>query len=237
MNGSRERYKGGADQARFEVWKPYCSPGTELEIGYLPSEEESGGISQEYAFGNGEAVKNHAVLYPSRVAQAEQEGYDAVIMHCCSDPGLAEARKRVRIPVIGPGEATLRTGVIVGRSIGMTVPSDASVGHHWRQVRDLGITQHVIGMEPINRPIGRYAEQDPAAMTDALVVAAEKLLARGADVICPSGLAFIPVRVSATEVSKRLGVPVIDPALVAVRTAEMCVAATRAAASETARSA
>ena len=223
LNGSRERYAGGADTARLDVWSTYCSPGTHLELGYLPGEQESGGISREYAFGQGDAVRNHALLYPEACARAANEGYDAVIMHCCSDPGLYEARRRAPIPVIGPGEATLRAGVVVGRSIGMTVPSDAAVAHHWRQVREVGVAEHVVGLEPINRPIGDYARQDASAMTDALVAAARRLVERGADVICPSGLAFIPVRVSAREASKRLGVPVLDPALIAVRTAEMLV--------------
>ena len=221
LNGSRERYAGGADAARLDVWSAYCSPGTHLELGYLPGEQDSGGISRTYAFGRGEAVRNHASLYPEACARAAGEGYDAVIMHCCSDPGLYESRRRTAIPVIGPGEATLRAGAILGRSIGMTVPSDAAVAHHWRQVRDVGVTEHVIGLEPINRPIGDYGRQDASAMTDALVAAAQRLVDRGADVICPSGLAFIPVRVSAREASERLGVPVLDPALIAVRTAEL----------------
>ncbi len=224
LNGSRERYKGGADAARLRIWSTYCAPGTELELGYLPGERESGGISREYAFGQGDAVRNHALLYPEACARAAADGYDAVIMHCCSDPGLYEARRHTRIPVIGPGEATLRAGLVMGRSIGMTVPSDAAVAHHWRQIRDVGVAEHVIGVEPINRPIGAYAGQDAAAMTDALTAAAQRLVARGADVICPSGLAFVPVRVSAREVSDRLGVPVLDPAHIAVRTAEMLVA-------------
>jgi allantoin racemase len=223
LNGSRERYKGGADDARLRVWSTYCAPGTELELGYLPGEQETGGISREYAFGQGDAVRNHATLYPEACARASTYGYDAVIMHCCSDPGLYEARRRARIPVVGPGEAMLRAGLVIGRSIGMTVPSDAAVVHHWQQIRDVGVAEHVIGVEPINRPIGAYAGQDADAMTDALTVAAQRLVDRGADVICPSGLAFVPVRVSADEVGRRLGVPVLDPAYIAVRTAEMLV--------------
>jgi allantoin racemase len=223
LNGSRERYAGGADQARLNVWSTYCGPGTRLELGYLPGEVESGGISRKYAFGEGMAVRNHALLYPQACERAADEGYDAVIMHCCSDPGLYEARRRTAIPVVGPGEAMLRAGIVVGRSVGMTVPSDSAVAHHWQQIRDVGVTEHVIGVEPINRPIGAYAEQDAAAMTDALTNAARRLVDRGADVICPSGLAFVPVRVSAGEVAQRLGVPVLDPAYIAIRTAEMLV--------------
>jgi allantoin racemase len=219
MNGSRARYAGGADQARYETWLPYCGPGTKLEIGYLPDKQE------RYEFGTAQAATKHSVLYPDRCEQAEQEGYDAVIMHCCSDPGLEEARRRVSIPVIGPGEATLRAGAILGRRIGMTVPGTDSVAHHSEQVRELGLADRVVGVEPINRPVGTYAGQDPKAMTDALVAAAERLVARGADVICPSGLAFIPVRVAAAEVSERIGVPVLDPALLAVRSAETLTAA------------
>ncbi len=37
LNGPRERYVGGADTARQIKWREYCSPATELEIGYLPS--------------------------------------------------------------------------------------------------------------------------------------------------------------------------------------------------------
>jgi allantoin racemase len=223
LNGSRERYKGGADQARLRVWSAYCTPGTDLELGYLPGERETGGISKEYAFGQGDAVRNHALLYPQACARAAADGFDAVIMHCCSDPGLYEARRQSPIPVVGPGEAMLRAGTVIGRSIGMTVPSDAAVDHHWQQIRDVGVGENVIGVEPINRTIGTYAGQDADAMTDALTAAAQRLVDRGADVICPSGLAFVPVRVSAAEVGARLGVPVLDPAYIAVRTAEMLV--------------
>ena len=218
LNGSRARYAGGAGEARLRVWRTYTAPGTELEVGYLPDEAEV------FPFGAGAAL-THANLYPDRCAQAEADGFEAVIIHCCSDPGLAETRARVAIPVVGPGEVTLRAGALLGHRIGMTVPSDESLAAHEDQVRALGLWSHVVGIEAIRRPVGEYAKQDPRAMTDALVSAARLLVDRGADVICPSGLAYIPVRVSAREVSEWLGVPVLDPAFLSVRTAEMLVEA------------
>jgi hypothetical protein len=62
-------------------------------------------------------------------------------------------------------------------------------------------------------------------MTEALVAAGRKLIDKGAELICPSGLAYIPIRVSAVEVSRRLGILVLDPALLSIRTAEMLVSA------------
>jgi allantoin racemase len=224
LNGSRERYSGGADEARHEAWARYCSPGTRLEIGYLPGEAESGGLSRAYAFGQGNAM-TMAPLYPARCAQAERDGFHAVIIHCCSDPGLAEARAQVHIPIVGPGETMLQAAAMVGQRIGMTVPSNESMEPHKEQVRRVGLESRVVGIESVNRPVGEYAAQDPRAMADAVVAAARRLVARGADVICPSGLAFVPVRVSARDVAERVGVPVLDPALLAVRTAEMLVEA------------
>jgi Asp/Glu/hydantoin racemase len=39
------------------------------------------------------------------IAAAAREGFDAVIVDCTADPGVAEARQAVAIPVIGAGEA------------------------------------------------------------------------------------------------------------------------------------
>ena len=48
---------------------------------------------------------------PYVVATAERcqrEGFDGVIVDCTGDPGVAEARSRLRIPVVGAGEAVRR---------------------------------------------------------------------------------------------------------------------------------
>jgi allantoin racemase len=39
------------------------------------------------------------------VVDAADEGFDAVIVDCTADPGVAEARQAVTIPVVGAGEA------------------------------------------------------------------------------------------------------------------------------------
>ncbi|HEY7046924.1 MAG TPA: aspartate/glutamate racemase family protein [Jatrophihabitantaceae bacterium] len=156
MNGSRVRYAGGADQARYETWLPYCGSGTKLEIGYLPD------VQERYEFGTAQAATKHGVLYPDRVEQAAREGYDAVVMHCCSDPGLEEARGRVAIPVVGPGEATLRAGAILGRRIGMTVPDDL-VGHQLAEPCCVRSGQSVAEVEPEAEPV----EQRPDGVLQA----------------------------------------------------------------------
>jgi len=46
----------------------------------------------------------------STITDAAGEGFDAVIVDCTADPGVAEARELVDIPVVGAGEA-LRSAV------------------------------------------------------------------------------------------------------------------------------
>ncbi|HEY7166092.1 MAG TPA: aspartate/glutamate racemase family protein [Candidatus Binatia bacterium] len=224
LNGPRERYVGGADTARERTWREYCSPGTYLDIGYLPSVEESGGVGKVYAFGTKEALSLGA-LYPDRCAAAERNGFDAVIIHCFVDPGLRQARERVRIPVVGPGEVTLRAGGSLNRKIGIVTPSSETLDCYDDYVRDLGLQDRIAGIEAIKGPLAPFARQDPRAMTDAVVEAVATLVAQGAEVICPSGLAYIPIRVRAAEVAARVGIPVLDPALLSVKTAEMLVSA------------
>jgi Asp/Glu/hydantoin racemase len=224
LNGPRERYVGGADSARQLKWRDYCSPVTQLEIGYLPSIGEGRGGANVYAFGTRDAL-TLGPLYPDRCATAERDGFDAVIIHCFIDPGLRAARDRVRIPVVGPGEVTLTAGASLSSKIGMVTPSNETVDSHWDQVRGLGLEKRFVGIEAIEGPLLPFPQQDPQTMTEALVAAGRKLIEKGAELICPSGLAYIPIRVSAGEVSRKLGIPVLDPALLSVRTAEMLVSA------------
>jgi allantoin racemase len=198
-----------------------------LEIGYLPSSNESGGVPGVYTFGSKEALSLGA-FYPDRCAAAERDGFDAVIIHCFVDPGLREARERVSIPVIGPGEVTLRAGGILNRRIGIITPSSETLDSYDEYVRELGIEDRIAGIEAIKGPLAPFPKQNPREMTEAVIEAVQSLAARGAQVICPSGLAYIPIRVSAAEVANRVGIPVLDPALISVRTAEMLVSAVRA---------
>ena len=52
---------------------------------------------------------------------AEKEGFDGVVIGCCADPGLKDAKTLVNIPVTAPFEAVARTAPASGR-LGVIVP-------------------------------------------------------------------------------------------------------------------
>ncbi|NPV69540.1 MAG: hydantoin racemase [Firmicutes bacterium] len=48
----------------------------------------------------------------------EHEGFDAVVVSCAGDPGVEGARQKLRIPVIGAGEATAALALGFGGRVG-----------------------------------------------------------------------------------------------------------------------
>ena len=71
---------------------------------------EHGPISIESAYD--EALAAYHIL--PLVKQANDEGYDAVILACFSDPGLDAAKEISKIPVIGIEESTLHMAAMLG---------------------------------------------------------------------------------------------------------------------------
>lgn len=104
------------------------------------------------------------------VQAAEHEGFDAVIVDCTDDPGVAMAAATVSIPVIGPGAAmaaaiadarlpichfsgdelrSLDTDVLVQRSLGARTVTLGGTG--FSHVADLLVTAHpgVVVLDPL----------------------------------------------------------------------------------------
>ena len=62
------------------------------------------------------------------VLKAENDGCDAAIIGCCSDPGLPEAQRAANIPVIGPLQASASAVAGRGLRLGILCPDE----HAWK---------------------------------------------------------------------------------------------------------
>jgi allantoin racemase len=78
----------------------YASPDTQLTITHLT------GCPPDIDYFYSKHLVELAVF--ERVMRAEEEGFDAVIVGCCYDPGVRVARELVDIPVIGTMEASMQ---------------------------------------------------------------------------------------------------------------------------------
>ena len=161
--------------------------------------------------------------YLQNAIEAEQEGYDAIILSCGGVPGLDGVKEAVSIPVIGPGAASMHVCSFlgnrfcrlathrVGRDRFNMQPFEASNGlMKWVSTRDIGLTVIDVRDKPeetLEACIrhGRKAMEEDNV--DALTYSCMSISFLEAD----------------EAISEALGVPVVNPAKSAVRMAELCI--------------
>jgi len=136
----------------------------------------------------------------------EESGVEAVIVSCAADPAVDEARKMLKIPVIGAGSAAAGLALTYGKRIGVL-----NLTEETPEVIKSILGEHLVAED---KPIGVKNTLD--LMTEwgkrAAEEALKRLLKRNVDVIvlgC-TGYSTIGFAKIAEEIS---GIPVIDPVI------------------------
>jgi len=153
-----------------------------------------------------------------KIKNAEQEGYDAVVIDCFGDPGLDAAKELVEIPVLGANESSchLAAQIAPAFSVLNVLPETEYL------VRDLvikyGLLQHLASVVTIHVPVLEL-ESDPEKVIASMVKAAEKAVREdGASAIvfgC-TGMSSLVEEVKSRLKDKGIRVPVIEPLRAAV---------------------
>jgi allantoin racemase len=148
---------------------------------------------------------------------------DAVIIGCFGDPGLAALREILDCPVVGPFEASIHLAAQLGARVGVVTILDSVVPMLDHLVRGMGVSLRYAGAVAIDVPVLELT-QDVSLVAARLERAGQELIRqRDADVIvlgCMS-LAFLGL---AERVAPTIGVPVVNPARCALKTAESLIA-------------
>jgi len=151
---------------------------------------------------------------------AQKRGFDALIIGCYSDPGLDALRELLTIPVIGPGAASLHLAAQLGTRISVLTPTGRGYGRVAARLRALGLAPLLASVRGIGLSVMDLARQKPGALDKAADAARIAVEQDGADVLvlgCMS-MAFLPGICEA--LGKRVGVPVVNPVIAALKTAE-----------------
>lgn len=154
------------------------------------------------------------------VEEAERKGYDAVVIGCFDDPGLHGARERVSIPVLGLGETSMTTALLLGNKFAVVSTGKNSGAFYERKAMELGLTKRLACSSGIDIAVLKLTEK--AKVKQLLLEEARKAIDNfGAEVIvlgCGGMMGF------SEELSKILNVPVVDPLLITVKMAETLAA-------------
>lgn len=199
------------DHIRWELER-IKRPDTELRV-----------ISAEYGPVSIESAYDEALAQPAtleRVRQANEEGYDAVILACFSDPGLDAAKEISDIPVIGIEESTMHIAAMLGHKFSITTAFRSRVPTRELHVRERGLESAYASTLVMNMSVLDMDANPEKAKARILELARTAVQEDGAEVIvlgC-AGLAGY-----AEDIERELGAIVLDPTSVAFKIAEAIV--------------
>jgi allantoin racemase len=173
-----------------------------------------------------ESARDGGLIVPELIRLAplaQQRGFDALIIGCYSDPGIDALRELLTIPVVGPGAASLHLAAQLGTRIGVLTPSGRGYGRLAQRLRALGIGPLLASTRAVGLSVLELAGQAPGALDKAAGAGRMAVEADGADVLvlgCMS-MAFLPRVCEA--LGEEIGVPVVNPVIAALKTAETLV--------------
>lgn len=154
-------------------------------------------------------------------ADGQNAGFDAVVLYCFSDPVIDACREALRIPVIGGAQASCQTALNVCRSFGVILADEARLPEKKLFLRTLGVSPERIGQIAAVNLNGVSPWADREAAFKKLLACGQKMMREThTEAIVLGCLSFLGL---AEPLSRVLGIPVIDPAVAALTTAESIV--------------
>lgn len=154
-------------------------------------------------------------------ADGQNAGFDAVVLYCFSDPVIDACREALRIPVIGGAQAPCLAALNVCRSFGVILADEARLPEKKLFLRTLGISPERIGQIAAVNLNGISPWADRETTFKKLLACGQKMMREThTEAIVLGCLSFLGL---AEPLSRVLGIPVIDPAIAAVTTAESIV--------------
>ena len=154
-------------------------------------------------------------------ADGQNAGFDAVVLYCFSDPVIDACREALRIPVIGGAQASCLAALNVCRSFGVILADEARLPEKKLFLRTLGINPERIGQIAAVNLNGISPWADRETTFKKLLACGQKMMREThTEAIVLGCLSFLGL---AEPLSRVLGIPVIDPAIAAVTTAESIV--------------
>lgn len=198
---------------RCRILEQYTAPDTQLAM-VCP---QSSGVELNSALDVVLAAPEIVQL----AADGQNAGFDAIVLYCFSDPVIDACREALRIPVIGGAQASCLAALNVCRSFGVILADEARLPEKKLFLRTLGVSPERIGqIAAVNlNGISPWADRE-AAFKKLLACGQKMMRETHTEAIVLGCLSFLGL---AEPLSRVLGIPVIDPAVAAVTTAESIV--------------
>lgn len=198
---------------RLKILKKYVAPDTELAMVCPKKSRVEINSAIDVVFAGAEILE--------LAAKAESDGFDAVILYCFSDPVIDACREALKIPVIGAAQASCLAALQISRSFSVILAESARIPEKKIFLRTLGIDSSRIGEISAIDLHGISVWKNRDEVLNRLTICAKEMAKKNKiEAIILGCLSMLGV---AEDLSKILKIPVIDPAVCAVASAESLV--------------
>lgn len=157
----------------------------------------------------------------SMAYNAQQSGYDAVVLYCFSDPAIDACREILSIPVIGAGQAALLQAPVISRQTGLLLANGNRYAEKKFFINQCGINPlYISAISSISTDNIDVWQQRDLVLSRLTQAGAQLIEQDHVHALILGCLSFLGL---GQPLSQNLGIPVIDPAIAAVATAESIV--------------
>lgn len=159
------------------------------------------------------------------VVRADKEGADAVIIWCADDPALDAAREVVRIPVVGPGAASLYVAAMLADRFTVITVVEQLASSVWRHVQTMGLGGRLSSVRAIDIPVLGIEDDGQETFLRMAREAEEAVREDGAQAIVLGcmGMINLSERLTTHLQTNGMPIPVVNPAIASLKVAEMLV--------------
>lgn len=198
-----------------ESLAPYLRAGTELEITHLE------GVPANIDYYVPKHLMETEVF--RQVVAADQDGYDAFVVGCCYDPGVAAARELTDMPVVGPLESSVLLSRFFGHRFSVVTDHRKAVPELEDLVRLYGIEANCRGVRAIDWYVSDMVNDTAAVARDAFEHCRSVLDEDGAEcvVLGCTIIAACYEREVLRGAEELATLPIVNPNVLAVKCAEL----------------
>ena len=153
--------------------------------------------------------------------EAERLGYDAIVPLGTLDLACDGGRSAVDIPIIAPSEAMLHIACMLGRRFGLLIYHSKLKPLLQRIVSRYDMDDRIGAWRSTGFDLPDLAANQSAAKENIVKNARSLVEDDDCDVILPMGVSQCPLMIEAAELSKAIGVPVVEGVGAPIRLAAM----------------
>ncbi|UCH04347.1 MAG: aspartate/glutamate racemase family protein [Candidatus Thorarchaeota archaeon] len=158
-----------------------------------------------------------------QVAKASRGGYDAIVIDCACDPILDAARQITTVPVIGPMNSSLHFALTLGTRFSIITVQGQSLKRCMEaRVRKEALDTFCASVRFFTMPVLDISKRSEAAQKNLSELCKRVVVEDGADVIV-LGCTGLSHEVDLKPIMNEVGVPILDPFVIAVRAARLLV--------------